>query len=340
MTVFCLPSWRIASHQARSAQPNTVLAVSYRLPPLGPLRAFESACRHLSFKKAAEELSVTPAAVSQQIKVLESYLGFKLFRRLARALEVTPEGLAMLPKIHEAFECLATAVERTRHTGDGPLIVDAPPSFASHWLIPRLARFTDTNPDVEVHLSSSSHSVDGPDGSRLAGLGLFDPREAPTAVAIRYGAGSYPGMHVEQLFAPVYVPVCSVNLPTAQRPLGSLADLRRHTLIHDDTLGDERHEAGWKQWLAAAGVTGVDAMRGPRFANAALALEAALAGQGVTLALRPVVELEVAAGRLMIPFEIAVRSPYAYFFVTPESIAQRWPVIAFRRWLLAECARH
>ena len=289
---------------------------------------------------AAEELSVTPAAVSQQIKVLERYLGFKLFRRLARAVEVTPEGMAMLPKIHEAFECIAAAVERTRHTGDGPLIVDAPPSFASHWLIPRLARFTDANPDVVVHLSSSSHSVDGPDGSRLGGLGMFDPRAATTTVAIRYGAGHYPGMHVEKLFAPVYVHACSVNLPTAKRPLSRLADLKLHTLIHDDTLGDERHEAGWKQWLAAAGVSDVDATRGPRFANAALALEAALAGQGVTLALRPVVDFEVSSGRLMIPFEMAVASPYAYFLVTPESIAQRWPVVAFRRWLLAECSRH
>lgn len=315
--------------------------MSYRLPPLSALRAFEAAARHLSFKRAAEELHVTPAAVSQQIKALEAYLGLTLFRRLTRALEVTPQGLVMLPKIREGFDCLAAAVESTRRSGDGVLTVNAPPSFASRWLVPRLPRFSAAHPEVELRLSSSVDTVDRRGETAVFEAGMVDPRDAASELAIRYGTGNYAGFRVEKIFAPDCVPVCSPRLPSAERPLAQPGDLRRHVLIHDETISDTERQAGWAQWLEAAGVpvggaAGADAQRGPRFSNAVLAVEAALDGQGVALALRPLVEADVAAGRLIMPFELTVPSPYAYFLVLPEAVAGRPSVAAFRAWLLSE----
>lgn len=312
--------------------------MSYRLPPLSALRAFEAAARHLSFKRAAEELHVTPAAVSQQIKALEGYLGLPLFRRLTRALEVTPQGAAMLPKIREGFECLAAAVETTRLPGNGALTVTAPPSFASRWLVPRLPRFSAAHPDIELRLSSSADTVDRRGETAVFEEGMVDPRDAASEVAIRYGTGNYAGFRVEKIFAPDCVPVCSPRLPSAERPLAAPDDLRRHVLIHDETIGDTDRQAGWAQWLGAAGVGAgvVDAARGPRFSNAVLAVEAALDGQGVALALRPLVEADVAAGRLIMPFGVSVPSPYAYFLVMPEAVACRPSVAAFRDWLFGE----
>ncbi len=308
--------------------------MAYRLPPLSVLRAFEAAARHMSFKKAAEELHVTPAAVSQQIKTLETYLGVALFRRLTRALELTAAGAAMLPKVREGFECLAAAVETTRQSGGGALTVTAPPSFAARWLVPRLARFTAAHPEVELRLASSADTIDRRGDASVLPEDAVDVRDDESEVAIRYGAGNYPGYRVERIFATDYLPVCSPDLATAERPLDTPADLRRHVLIHDETIRDDR-TPGWADWLRAAGVRGVDARRGPRFSNAVLALQAALDGQGVALALRPLVAGDLAAGRLVVPFALSVPSPYAYFLVMPEAVARRPAVAAFRDWLLA-----
>jgi LysR family transcriptional regulator, glycine cleavage system transcriptional activator len=312
--------------------------MSYRLPPLAVLRAFEAAARHLSFKKAAEELHLTPAAVSQQIKGLEEYLGVPLFRRLTRALELTEHAKAMLPKLREGFDCLAAAVETTRQRTAETLTVTAPPSFATHWLISRLERFTAACPDIALNLGSSPDSVDRRGETAVFADGMFDPRDDSSAVAIRYGAGSYPGYCVERIFAPMYVPVCSPTL-LARRPLNTPADLRSHVLIHDDTIEESGRRSIWRTWLEAAGAADINAGRGPRFSNAVLAVEAALAGQGVALALKPLVADELAAGRLVIPIDLAIPSPYAYFLVMSEAIAQRPAAEAFRRWLLDEAAR-
>lgn len=310
--------------------------MTYRLPPLAALRAFESACRHLSFKKAAAELHVTPAAVSQQIKALESYLGIPLFRRLTRALELTEHGAAMLPKIREGFECLAAAVETTRETRDGALKVTAPPSFATRWLLPRLPRFLSAHPEVELSLASSPDTVDRRGETFVLEDNLVDLREAASEIAIRYGTGAYPGYRVEKIFAPKHVPVCSPRLLAGNPPLRGPQDLCRLGLIHDDTIDDEERQLNWSDWFRIAGVAGIDADRGLRFSNAVLAVQAALDGQGVALALKPLVEAEVVAGRLVIPFDIAAPSPYAYFMVMPEAVARRATVAAFREWLQAE----
>lgn len=308
--------------------------MAYRLPPLSALRAFEAAARHLSFKLAAEELHVTPAAVSQQIRQLEDYLGVALFRRLTRAIELTAAGCAMLPELRRGFDCLAAAVDRTRSDDDGPLTILAPPSFASRWLVPRLPRFAAAHPGIAVRLSSDDDAVDR-EGD-MPGIGPFDPRDATSIVAIRYGRGNYAGLRVEKIFAPTYVPVCSPGLPSAGRPLAVPDDLRHHVLIHDETIADEDLPPGWQQWLAQAGVSGIDAGRGLRFSNAILAVEAALDGQGVALALSPLVEADVAAGRLIRPFALNISSPYAYWLTMPEMLIGRASVGAFRAWILAE----
>ena len=310
--------------------------MSYRLPPLGALRAFEAASRHLSFKLAAEELHVTPAAISQQIKTLEAYLGVSLFRRLTRALELTPQGEAMLPKLREGFECLTAAVETSRKDDEGVLTVSAPPSFAARWLLPRLPRFAELHPEVKLRLASGSAAVDRRGEAKMLAAHASDPRESDCSLAIRYGLGNYPGFVVEPIFAPSWLPVCSPHLPTSEKPLHEPADLRHHVLIHDETIDDEERQPSWQEWLQGAGGGGVDATRGLRFSNAVLTIEAALAGQGVALALLPLVAADIAAGRLIVPFQYAVPSPYAYFMLIHRASVGRRSVAAFRAWLRAE----
>ncbi len=310
--------------------------MTYRLPPLSAMRAFEAASRHLSFKKAADELHVTPAAVSQQIKALEEYLGLPLFQRLTRALELTPQGAAMLPKVREGFDCFAAAVDCTRQPGEGVLTVTAPPSFAARWLVPRLPRFAAAWPNVKLRLSSSPEAVDRRGQTRERDGGPVDLRAATSTLAIRYGTGNYPGLLVERIFAPDWVPVCSPRLLEQGPPLLVPEDLGRHVLIHDETIEDEERQPSWQEWLAKAGVRGIDVRQGPHFSNAVLAIEAALEAQGVALALTSLVAADVAAGRLVIPFGMSVPSPYAYFLVMRRAVADRDSVAAFRDWLLAE----
>jgi len=240
--------------------------MSYRLPPLSALRAFEAVARHASFKKAAAELFVTPAAVSQQIKTLETYLGVALFRRLPRALELSEQGLAMLPKVREGLDCLVAAVEFARVRPDALLTVHAPPSFALRWLVPRLSRFGALHPDVKLRLASDVGNIDG------VGRGpesLFvDLRDAGDAVAVRFGVNDYPGFRRDVLLAPEYVLVCSPDLLTRIGPLKTPADLRDQTLIHDESIPDESVRPSWAEWFRLAGVPDVDVSRGPRFSSA------------------------------------------------------------------------
>jgi len=305
-----------------------------RLPPLNALRAFEAAARHLSFKKAAAELHVTAGAVSAQVKLLESHLGVALFRRLTRALELTAEGHAMLPKIREGLENLQQAVDRVRlRAALHALTVHAPPNFAARWLIPRLHRFTSAHPSLELHVASRPSTIDGHEnGERV------EPRDDGPIVSIRFGTGHYPGSRVDEVFSVEYVPVCSRKLLTGAHPLREPDDLRFHTLLHDDTVLEETARPSWNDWLDAAGVQCVDGTRGPHFSDASLALEAAIEGLGVALAVKPLLCGEIEAGRLVVPFDIASPASWAYFLVTPESDADKAPVAAFREWVLAEAA--
>lgn len=308
-----------------------------RLPPLNALRAFEASARLLSFKQAAAELHVTPGAVSHQIKLLEEYLGVALFRRLTRALQLTPEAKAMLPKVQEGLENLGHAVDRVRaRQGVYALTVMAPPNFAARWLVPRLGRFTRSHPSLELHVASRPGMIDGRENGKNPAV--HDAPEDSPIVMIRFGGGRYPGGHVDELFSAVYVPVCSPALVAGPHPLGKPEDLRFQTLLHDDTVVEEGVRPNWSDWLEAVGVEGVDASRGPHFSDASLALEAAIEGMGVTLAMKPLVRSEIEAGRLVMPFDITAPAAFSYYLVTPEAGAASPGVAAFREWLLAEAA--
>lgn len=314
--------------------------MSYRLPPLNALRAFEVAARHLSFKKAADELSVTPTAISHQIRGLEDYLGFQLFKRLTRALELTAEGKAMLPKVREGIECFALAVENARqHQPRARLCVTCPPAFASRWLIPHLPNFNAAHPDISLHMSASVKVIDPKDSNGISGLEGYDPRADEPEIFIRFGHGRYAGCRTDELFAPAYTAVCSPRLLAGDRPLKVPADLKHHVLVHDDTVPELMGRPTWEEWMRIAGVTDVDPEAGMHFSDLGLVLSAAVDGVGVALASKPLIEAEIEAGRLVVPFDIVICRPQAYFLVIPEAVSDRPVVRVFRDWMLGEVAR-
>jgi LysR family glycine cleavage system transcriptional activator len=307
-----------------------------RFPPLNALRAFEAAARHSSFKLAAKELHVTPGAVSHQVKLLEEHLGVALFRRLTRALELTTEAQAMLPKVREGLEALHAAVDRVRAREEMcSLTVVTPPNFAARWLVPRLSSFTAAHPNIELHIAGRQSMVDGRDNGHSI-VADEDSRAGSPVAMVRFGTGHYPGSRVDEVFSAVYVPVCSPRLLKGEHALREPHDLRFHTLLHDDTVNEEGARPSWNDWLQSVGVTDIDATRGPHFSDAALAVDAAVEGMGVTLAIRSLMTEEIRAKRLVVPFDIVAQTGYAYYLVTPEAAGDSRPVNSFRQWLLDE----
>ena len=293
--------------------------LSRRLPPLNALRAFEAAARHLSFTRAASELHVTQTAISHQIRALEERLGVRLFRRLPRGLLLTEEAQRYLPPIRDAFDQIALATERlTAVGGSATLTVSVLPSFATKWLVPRLGRFRAAHPDLDLRISASSQ--------------LVDFARDDVDVGIRMGRGTYPGLRVERLFGESLVPVCSPQLLEGAQPLRRPEDLRHHLLLHDEDY------AGWELWLGLAGVEGVDARRGPIFTDSGMVVQAAAEGQGVALARRLLAAGDLAAGRLIQPFDVSIPHDLAYYLVCPEATAEQPKIAAFRGWLMAEAA--
>lgn len=305
-----------------------------RLPSLNALRAFEAAARHLSFSQAAEELHVTPTAVSHQIRGLEESLGVLLFHRLQRGLALTEHSRAALPKLQEGFACLAESVREMQGPDrQKPLTVWAAPSFTAKWLVPRLQRFAALHPDIDLRVTASDSQMDVDPAPVTV---LDDLHREGVDVAIRFGHGEYPGCRVDKLFEVSLVPLCSPRLMEGDPPLRRPEDLRHHALIHDDTAYAGRPD--WKAWLEAVGVEGVDATRGLHFNHVSLAMEAAADGQGVVLSLKPLAAEDIAAGRLAIPFDISLPVPYAYYVVCPEEAGEQPEIAAFRQWLLDEAA--
>ena len=296
------------------------------LPPLNALRAFEASARHLSFTKAAEELGVTPAAVSHQIKGLEDFLGVVLFRRLTRALVLTEAAQRALPALREGFVKLAEASERLRAPADtGILTVSVDPSIAVKWLVPRLERFHQVCPGLDLRLDANG--------------ALVDFERDGVDVGIRYGGGHYPGLRADLMFAERVIPVCSPDLMAGPHPLRTPADLRHHTLLHLDWRVEET-APNWRMWLLAAGVEGIDASRGQHFNLESMVLEAAVKGQGVALVDAVLSQDDLARGHLVKPFELSVsgESGFSYYVVTPLARAEEPKIAAFRDWVLAEAA--
>lgn len=313
-----------------------------RLPPLNALKAFEVTGRHLSVKKAAAELNVTPAAVSHQIKALEESLGVKLFLRRNRALELTEAARACLPKLREGFDSLAQAVERLRaRKGGGMLTVSAAPSFAARWLMPRLHRFLEAHPEVDVRFSARlRQSAEGGRRGVAAERATVDAWLADSDMAILYGRGDYPGFQVDKLFTLTITPICSPRLITdPEHPLLRPDDLKHHLLLHDDTGDLYDGVSFWEVWLKAAGVQDVDLSRGAHFSHAVLAFEAAAEGHGVVATMPLLAESDLHAARLVTPFALRVPLKSTYYLVCPESAGERSDVAAFRKWLLAEAAK-
>ena len=288
------------------------------LPPLNALRTFEAAARHLSFTRAAEELFVTQAAVSHQIKTLEAHLGVKLFRRLNRALLLTEEGQTLLPAVRDAFATLAGGVRQLRErAGMGTLTVSTTPTFAAKWLAGRLGRFYARHPELEIRLTTTAR--------------LVDFAREDVDCGIRYGLGDWPGLEAYRLLDVTLVPVCSPRLLGGADPLREPADLARHTLLHVLEDIDD-----WRLWLQAAGVQGVDPLRGPKFDSIPLALQAAISGAGVAICADHLVTEDLAEGRLVEPFDIELPSGCAYYFVVPRASAGQPKIAAFARWILEE----
>lgn len=314
--------------------------MAVRLPPLNSLRAFEAAARHLSVKKAAVELNVTPAAVSHQVRQLEDFLGVQLFHRHNRALELTDAARACLPKLREGFESLAQAIDRLRaHQSGGMLTVSAAPSFAARWLMPRLHRFIAAHPEIDVRVSARMRRVSRDGKADMAERTTVDTWLDDSDVAVLYGHGHYPGIRVDKLLDLTIAPICSPKLLAGEHPLKSPEDLRHHLLLHDDTGALYDNEAFWDVWLKAAGVTGIDATRGPHFSHAVLACEAATDAIGVVATMPVLVAEEIAAGRLVLPFALQVPLDSAYYMVCEEHAVTRPAVAAFRTWLIEEARR-
>jgi LysR family glycine cleavage system transcriptional activator len=296
-----------------------------RLPPLNALRAFEAAARHLSFIKAADELAVTPGAVSQQVKSLEDQVGCALFRRLPRGVLLTDQGQRYSRRLTEIFDQLANATEEMRReVGPGTLTVSTMPSFAARWLIPRLGAFYQAAPGIGVRV--------------LADTQMTDFSQGDVDVAIRYGGGKYAGLRSNLLFAEEVFPVCSPALMTGPHPLKTLADLKYHTLLHDEP-NPGLHDLSWRFWLHAHAVTDIDTSRGPTFTFTHMSLQAAAAGQGVALATTAFIGDDLETGRLVRPFPDVFRSSYNYWLVYPEAAADRPKILAFRNWVLEEATR-
>jgi LysR family glycine cleavage system transcriptional activator len=296
-----------------------------RLPPLNSLRAFEAVARHLSVTKAADELAVTPAAVSHQIKTIEDHLGIELFQRAKGALLLSDAGQAILPGIRDGFDSFASAIEQIENLGDtGVLTISVAPSFAAKWLLPRLERFQDKNPEIDVRVGAS--------------MALTNFHTDGVDLAIRYGAGKYPDLHSERLLAEAVFPVCSPKLLNGPHKLDSFDALRHQTLLHDDSPDDDPSCPTWPMWLKAAGAKDIDGTRGPKFNQSSLVVEAAVLGRGVALAKASLAAADLAEGRLVKPFGTSVPVDFAYHVVCPAAKLALRKVSLFREWLVSEAA--
>src|SRR5882672_6208473 len=293
------------------------------LPPLNALRAFEATARHASFSKAADELHVTPAALSHQIRGLEDLLGLKLFHRRARSIELTDAARLIYPGIRTGFENLRAAVEQLdRARQDRILVVSASPGLTAKWLVPRIYRFLAQHPDIDTRISSgtayANFTSDGVD------------------VGIRLSSGVHPDLHVEKLSDEFMLPLCSPRLLQGEQPLRSAHDLPRFPLIQIDLPG---MVPTWDDWLTAVGIAGIDTTRGLRLNVADHALDAASEGTGVVLGYKLAASHAVSLGRLVSPFGPELPLPgRAYHFVCARGQEKRPAIKAFRDWLFAEIA--
>lgn len=287
----------------------------HRLPPLNALRAFEATARHLSVKSAADELCVTPGAVSQMLKALELNLGIKLFRRVNRGIFLTDVGQAYLPPVRNAFRQITEATRRVTASADTPsLTVSATPFFAAAWLVPRLKAFQDAYPDIDLRI--------------VTGNALADFSRDGVDVAIRHGLGRYPGLHSERVLVVEVIPVAAASIVAKWGVPASPGELARWPHVHD------AERQGWNLWCQAQGISNIGTPRGPSFDDPGLLMNAVLAGQGVGLLPAAMVASDIAQGRLVKLADVVGMEEFAYYLVYPEANHERPNVAAFREWMV------
>ena len=295
--------------------------MSDRLPPLTALRAFEAAARHMSFARAARELNVTPAALSFQIKGLEGHLGRPLFRRLNRAVELTPAGRALAPGASDGFAALAAAWRAARRQGDErTLTVTAGPAFTAKWLAPRLFAFAQAHPDIDLRFSAS--------------LRIMDFARDEVDVAIRFGQREDEGLHARTIIDEWLTPMMAPELARSVRAPRDVAAL---PLIHQDDVAFLRPRADWAAWFEAAGLA-PPAGTGTRFSQADHAVDAALGSAGAILGRISLTEGHLREGRLAAPLALSLRPGARYRVVCPEGAERRPQVARFIDWVTAETA--
>ena len=291
--------------------------MSQDLPPLNALRAFEAGARHLSFTKAAEELHVTQAAVSHQVKALEEHLGYPLFKRMTRKLGLTEQGRVLFPVVSEAFLRIAEAADDLRSAGDSrTLSVSVTPAFGAKWLGYRLPRFWQKHPEIDLKVHHS--------------ILCADLRYDDVDVAIRFGHGGWDGIDSEFVLRVDYTPVCSPALLKGKHPLRKPGDLRHHTLLHEDDYD------GWTQWLAVAGVSDVNPRRGPILDDWTVLVQTAVDGVGVALGKPSMLARDLADGTLVAPFDITMLTDLGYHMVYLPGALEREKVRVFRDFLMEE----
>jgi LysR family glycine cleavage system transcriptional activator len=276
----------------------------------------------MSFAKAAAELNVTPAALSFQIKSLEDHLGTPVFKRLNRAVELTEAGAALAPHAAAGFEQLATGWRAALRTQDHQtLTVTAGPAFTAKWLAPRLYEFAQAHPEIELRFS--------------AALRMMDFARDGIDVAVRFGYGPDPDLYslplAEEWVTPVMTPALAERFPTPE-------SLSETVLIQDQSIDFLDPPAGWQEWFAAMGMK-APAITGPRFSQADHAVDAALAGVGVVLGRRALVIKDLAEGRLIAPYKLALPTGARFRFLCQEGAEERPQIKSFRDWMVAEIAK-
>jgi len=287
-----------------------------QLPPMNAVRTFECAARHLSFSLAADELHVTPSAVSHQVKGLEDFLGVKLFRRQTRQISLTPEASQFLMGIQRGLLEISEATEQLLNNSQENLLLSVAPAFASGWLIPKLHGYYEMYPDTEVQIITS--------------LKLVDFKNTNVHMAVRYGHGDWEGLDSDWIVEDELVPICSPGRYEKDQPSGP-HDLKDQILLHARRKHDD-----WPNWFSVVGVEVNRAILGPEFQNTPLMVEAAVAGLGYGITNRNFIQHEIESGRLMIPFDIESQSGSAYYLVYPKEVALSDKLSRFRDWIISQ----
>ena len=289
-----------------------------QLPPLNALRAFEAAARSESFTRAAEELCVTQGAVSHQVKLLEATLGIKLFNREHQRLVITGAGREYLNVVRDALDRIAAGTERiVQRQNTGALTVSTSPDFAAKWLVNRLGRFAEAHSGIDLRVSATMHHID------------FVREEVD--VAVRHGDGNWSGLDAVRLCTEQLFPVCSPRLMSGRNRIAKPSDLLKFPLLH---LEDSK---AWSNWFDAAGVD-AEMSHGLVLNRASMLIDAAVNGQGVALARTALAAWDLINGRLVKPFDLALKLSKTYWIVCPKAASMQPKIVTFRDWLLAEAA--